>query len=108
MKARVSGVFVVACLFTGRIGPAAAVTDDVLLRSPELWDAMERIHRQGVTDRIGEISDAGTFTADVNLGYRAEVRVRLYASLIFRHRSILIKVLSRSYVGFCLPPWPLY
>lgn len=85
MDSRASGAFVVAFLLSGILGPAAAEPDDVLLRTPKLWDSMERIHRQAVTARVGEISDAGTFTADVNLGYRAEVRIRLHTILIFQH-----------------------
>lgn len=57
--------------------PGAANTgaDDVLFRSSPQWDALERIYRKAVTDRINEVSNAGTFTVDATMGYRAEVRL---------------------------------
>lgn len=62
------------CLLSGKLSDFFAAAQDVLLRSSELWEVMERIHRKGVTDRINEVSNAGTFNTEVNLGYRAEVR----------------------------------
>lgn len=44
-------------------------SDDVLMRSDDLWESMEEIHRQGVDVRIQQVVDKGTFDNTVTLGY---------------------------------------
>lgn len=57
-----------------RAEPARADgSDDILFRGPEQWDAMERIHRTSLNQRLSEVIEVGRFDTSVNFGFRAEV-----------------------------------